>query len=159
MQGSRVALILSSSGVSAATVAALDGVSQALGFESCEKRKVPVQSFLGELRLFLEQLDVHSGPVGCALVVLMAPSGQLRRPQLLVQELSRCGALQGCPKIFLVLSSDLKAAWEPAAFLTDLGKICSQHPHWSLLQLLTEVGGPRGREGGPMSLASQSQYS
>ncbi|EGV93647.1 Putative caspase-14-like protein [Cricetulus griseus] len=104
------------------------------------------KSFLEELRLFLEQLDVHRGVVGCALVVLMAPSGQLRRPQLLVQELSRCGALQGCPKIFLLLSSDLKAcgasppaAWEPEAFLTGLGKICSQHPHWSLLQLLTEL--------------------
>ncbi|XP_052615181.1 caspase-14-like [Peromyscus californicus insignis] len=69
----------------------------------------------------------------------MAPSGQLRQPQLLVQELSRCDALQGCPKIFLLLSSGLKAAWEPEAFLTGLGKICSQHPHWSLLQLLTEL--------------------
>lgn len=46
--------------------------------------------------------------MGCALVVLMAPSGQLRRSQLLVQELNRCGALQGCPKIFLLLSSGLK---------------------------------------------------
>lgn len=46
--------------------------------------------------------------MGCALVVLMAPSGQLRWPQLLVQELSRCDALQGCPKVFLLLSSGLK---------------------------------------------------
>lgn len=58
--------------------------------------------------MFREQLDIQRGAVGCALVVLMAPSGQLRRPQLLVQELSRCGALQGCPKIFLLLSSGLK---------------------------------------------------
>lgn len=36
-------MILSSPGVSATAVAALDGVSQALGFESCEKKKVPVQ--------------------------------------------------------------------------------------------------------------------
>ncbi|XP_051037535.1 caspase-14-like [Phodopus roborovskii] len=108
VQGSRVALILSTPGVSAAAIAALDGVSQALGFEIHEKRKVPVQSFLEELRLFREQLDVHRGVVGCALVVLMAPSGQLRCPQLLTQELSHCGALQGCPKIFLLFSSDLK---------------------------------------------------
>lgn len=39
------------------------------------------------------------------------------------------------------------AAWEPEAFLMGLETICSQHPHWSLLQLLTEVRGPRGREG------------
>lgn len=43
MQGSRVALILSSPGVSAAAAAALGGVVQALGFENCEKRKVSVQ--------------------------------------------------------------------------------------------------------------------
>nr|XP_048292312.1 caspase-14-like isoform X2 [Myodes glareolus] len=138
VQGSRVALILSSSGVSVAAAAALDGVFQALGFENCEKRKVSVQRFHEELSLFREQLDIQRGAVGCALVVLMAPSGQLRQPQLLVQELSRCGALQGCPKIFLLLSSGLKAAWEPEAFLTSLGEICNQRPHWSLLQLLTE---------------------
>ncbi|XP_028616682.1 caspase-14-like [Grammomys surdaster] len=69
----------------------------------------------------------------------MAPSGQLRQPQLLVKELSHSGALQGCPKIFLLLSSGLKAAWKPEAFLLHLGKLCSQHPHWSLLQLLTEL--------------------
>ncbi|OBS82383.1 hypothetical protein A6R68_23621, partial [Neotoma lepida] len=149
VQGSRVALILSSPGVSATAVAALDGVSQALGFGNCEKRKVPVQSFLEELSLFRERLDVKRGAVGCVLVVLIAPSGQLRQPQLLVQELSRCGALQGCPKIFLLLSSGLKAAWEPEAFLTGLGKICSQHPHWSLLQLLTEVGDPEEGKAGP----------
>nr|XP_048292313.1 caspase-2-like isoform X3 [Myodes glareolus] len=139
VQGSRVALILSSSGVSVAAAAALDGVFQALGFENCEKRKVSVQRFHEELSLFREQLDIQRGAVGCALVVLMAPSGQLRQPQLLVQELSRCGALQGCPKIFLLLSSGLKAAWEPEAFLTSLGEICNQRPHWSLLQLLTEA--------------------
>lgn len=115
----------------------------------------------------------------------MAPSGQLRQPQLLVKELSHCGSLQGCPKIFLLLSSGLKgewmdsdpsfggmnrkagsccptytamgwgasppAAWEPEAFLLHLGKICSQHPHWSLLQLLTEVGHPEEGKAGPMS--------
>lgn len=43
VRGSRVALILSSPGVSAAAAAALDGVFQALGFENCEKRKVSVQ--------------------------------------------------------------------------------------------------------------------
>lgn len=115
----------------------------------------------------------------------MAPSGQLRQPQLLVKELSHCVSLQGCPKIFLLLSSGLKgewmdsdpsfgemnrkagsccptytamgwgasppAAWEPEAFLLHLGKICSQHPHWSLLQLLTEVGEPEEGKAGPMS--------
>ena len=58
-----------------------------------------------------EQLDVQRGAVGCALVVLMVPSGQLRQPQLLVKELSHCGALQGCPQIFLLLSSGLKGEW------------------------------------------------
>ncbi|XP_063126150.1 uncharacterized protein Casp16 isoform X2 [Rattus norvegicus] len=139
VQGSRAALILCSPGVSARAVAAMDGVLQALGFENYKKRQVLVQSFLEELGLFREQLDVQGVPVGCALVVLMAPSGQLRQPQLLVKELSHCGSLQGCPKIFLLLSSGLKAAWEPEAFLLHLGKICSQHPHWSLLQLLTEL--------------------
>lgn len=39
----------------------------------------------------------------------------------------------------------------------SLGEICNQRPHWSLLQLLTEVGGPRRREGGAcVSLAPQS---
>lgn len=50
-----------------------------------------------------------------------------------------------CPTYIAVGASP--AAWEPEAFLLHLGKICHQHPHWSLLQLLTEVGGPRGREG------------
>ncbi|XP_060220043.1 caspase-14-like isoform X2 [Meriones unguiculatus] len=139
VQGSRVALVLSSPGVSATAAAALDGVSQALGFETCEKRVVPVQSFLEELRVFREQLDVRRAAVGCALVVLMAPSGQLRQPQLLVKELSHCGALQGRPKIFLLLLSSGLKSREPAAFLAALGEICSQHPHWSLLQLLTEL--------------------
>lgn len=58
--------------------------------------------------MFREQLDVRRAAVGCALVALMAPSGQLRQPQLLVKELSHCGALQGRPKIFLLLSSGLK---------------------------------------------------
>lgn len=43
VQGSRVALVLSSPEVCATAAAALDGVSQALGFGNCEKREVPVQ--------------------------------------------------------------------------------------------------------------------
>lgn len=43
------------------------------------------------------------------------------------------------------------AAREPEAFLTGLGRICSQHPHWSLLQLLTEVGDPEEGKAGPKS--------
>ncbi|XP_076793393.1 caspase-14-like isoform X2 [Arvicanthis niloticus] len=81
VQGSRTALILCSPGVSATAVAAMDGVFQALGFENCEKREVPVQLW----------------------------------------------------------GASPPAAWEPEAFLLHLGKICRQHPHWSLLQLLTEL--------------------
>nr|XP_045017231.1 uncharacterized protein LOC101612529 [Jaculus jaculus] len=139
MQGSRVALTLSSLGVSATAVAALDGLFEALGFETYEKREVSDQGFLQELGWFREQLDALRGPVGCALVALVAPTGQLRQPQPLVLELSRCRALQGCPKIFLLLSSGLEASTEPGAFLTGLREICGQFPHWSLLQLLTEA--------------------
>lgn len=32
------------------------------------------------------------------------------------------------------------AAPKPGAFLTGLGELCGRCPHWSLLQLLTEVG-------------------
>nr|XP_020027462.1 uncharacterized protein LOC109691702 isoform X5 [Castor canadensis] len=139
IQGLRVALILSSPGASAATVAALDGVFQALGFENCKKREVSVQSFHEELILFREQLDAHGSPMGCALVALVAPSRQLRQPQLLIQELSHCKTLRGCPKVFLLLSSGSGDAQEPGDFLTGLGEICGRCPHWSLLQLLTEA--------------------
>ncbi|XP_021590567.3 caspase-14 [Ictidomys tridecemlineatus] len=139
LQGSRVALTLSSHGVSTATVAALDYVFRSLGFENCEKKKTSVQCFLEELVWFREQLDAHKGPVGCALVALVAPSGQLRHVQLLVRELSHCGALRGCPKVFLLLSSGCGAAPEPGVFLTGLRELCGRSPHWSLLRLLTEL--------------------
>ncbi|XP_008062113.2 caspase-14 [Carlito syrichta] len=138
MQGPRVALSLSSPGVSAAAITALEGVFRALGFESCERREASVQGFLEELAGFRERLDAHGGPVGCALVALVAPSGQLQ-PQQLIRELSPCGALQGCPKVFLLLSSGPGATLEPGAFLTGLRELCSRSPHWSLVQLLTEL--------------------
>ncbi|XP_070423040.1 uncharacterized protein CASP16 isoform X4 [Equus przewalskii] len=138
-QGPKVALTLSSPGVSASTVAVLEGIFRALRVESWQRREALVQGFLGELAGFREQLDAHGGPVGCVLVALVAPSGLLRQPQQLVQELSRCGALRGCPKVFLLLSSAPGAAPEPGAFLTSLGELCGRCPHWSLLQLLTEV--------------------
>lgn len=121
--------------------------------------------------------------MGCALVALVAPRGQLKQPQQLVRELSRCGALWGRPKVFLLLSSAPGGEWagqgpwqrdsakqrwgraggprptflanvlflhpaapEPGAFLTGLSELCGRFPHWSLLQLLTEVRGP-GLEG------------
>ncbi|XP_006897552.1 PREDICTED: caspase-14 [Elephantulus edwardii] len=110
MLGLRVALILSSPGLSAATVT-LAGVLQALGFESLQQRGVPVQGFLEELTLFREQLDTRGVPIGCALVVLVAPRGQLRRPQKLIRELSCCEALRGRPKLFLLLSSAPGGEW------------------------------------------------
>lgn len=139
LQGPRVALTLSSPEVSASTIAVLEDVFQTLGFESCQRREASVQDFLRELTGFREQLDAHGGPMGCALVALVAPRGQLRQPQQLVRELSRCGALQGCPKVFLLLSSTSGGAPKPRAFLTSLGELCGRCPHWSLLQLLTEV--------------------
>lgn len=36
------------------------------------------------------------------------------------------------------------AAPEPGAFLTGLSELCARFPHWSLLQLLTEVGAQMG---------------
>ncbi|XP_044927969.1 caspase-14 isoform X2 [Mustela putorius furo] len=105
LQGPRVALILSSPGVLDSTVAVLEGVFRSLGFESCQKREASLQGFLGELAGFREQLDALGGPVGCALVALVAPRGQLRQPQQLVWELNRCRALWGCPKVFLLLST------------------------------------------------------
>lgn len=72
----------------------------------------PLQAFLEELAQFQDRLDTHRGPVSCALVALMAhggPQGQLLAvdgqavwPEALVQELSGCRALRGCPKIFLL---------------------------------------------------------
>ncbi|XP_076998153.1 uncharacterized protein LOC143667627 [Tamandua tetradactyla] len=103
--GPRVALTLSSPGVSATTVTALEGVFSALGFESCWRREASVPGFLEELAWFREQVDARRGPVGCAGVALVAPEGQLRQSQRLVQELSRCRALWGRPKLFLLLSS------------------------------------------------------
>ncbi|XP_047569874.1 caspase-14-like isoform X2 [Lutra lutra] len=138
LQGPRVALTLSSPGVLASTVAVLEGVFRTLGFESCQKREASVQGFLEELAGFREQLDALGGPVGCALVALVAPRGQLRQPQQLVWELSRCRALWGCPKVFLLLSTTPGAAPEPGAFLAGLSQLCGRFPHWSLLQLLTE---------------------
>ncbi|XP_047390058.1 caspase-2-like isoform X2 [Sciurus carolinensis] len=139
LQGSRVALTISSHGVSTATVTALDCIFGSLGFEKCEKRRTSVQCFLEELVWFRQHLDAHKGPVSCALVALVAPSGQLRHAQLLVRELSCCEALRGCPKVFLLLSSDHGAAPEPGAFLDGLRELCGCCPHWSLLQLLTEL--------------------
>ncbi|XP_019488420.1 PREDICTED: uncharacterized protein LOC109376764 isoform X1 [Hipposideros armiger] len=139
LQGPRMALTLSSPEVLASTVAVLEDVFQILGFESCQRREASVQEFLGELTGFRKQLDAHGGPMGCALVALVALSGQLRQPQQLVRELSRCGALRGCPKVFLLLSSTPGGAPKPRAFLTELGELCRRCSHWSLLQLLTEV--------------------
>ncbi|XP_070317209.1 uncharacterized protein [Odocoileus virginianus] len=139
MQGPRVALALCSPEVSASTVALLEGVFQTLGFESCQRQESSVQGFRGELTRFQEQLDAHGGPVGCAFVALVAPRRQLRQSQQLVRELSRCKALWGRPKVFLLLSSAPGAVPEPGAFLASLGELCGRHPHWSLLQLLTEV--------------------
>lgn len=139
VQGPRVALTLSSPEVSASTVAILESVFQTLGFESCQRREASVQDFLEELTGFREQLDAHGAPMGCVLVALVAPNGQLRQPQKLVRELSGCEALRGCPKVFLLLSSAPGAAPKPGTFLTGLNELCGRCPHWSLLQLLTEV--------------------
>lgn len=49
--------------------------------------------------------------MGCVLVALVAPNGQLRQPQKLVRELSGCEALRGCPKVFLLLSSAPGGEW------------------------------------------------
>ncbi|XP_019842958.2 uncharacterized protein [Bos indicus] len=97
------------------------------------------QGFRGELTRFREQLDAHGGSVGCAFVALVARPWQLRQSQQLVRELSRCKALWGRPKVFLLLSSAPGAVPEPGAFLASLGELCGRRPHWSLLQLLTEV--------------------
>lgn len=49
--------------------------------------------------------------MGCVLVALVVPNGQLRQPQVLVRELSGCEALRGCPKVFLLLSSAPGGEW------------------------------------------------
>ncbi|XP_042095678.1 uncharacterized protein LOC101120797 isoform X1 [Ovis aries] len=175
VKGPRVALALCSPEVSASTVALLEGVFQTLGFESCQRQKASVQGFCGELTRFRERLDAHGGPVGCAFMVLVAAPRQLRQSQQLLLELSRCKALWGRPKVFLLLSSAPGGEWagrgpqvggriewgwagglrpsvqahvllllhpavpEPGAFLASLGELCGHRPHWSLLQLLTEV--------------------
>lgn len=142
------------------------------------------QGFRGELTRFQEQLDAHGGSVGCAFVALVARPWQLRQSQQLVRELSRCKALWGRPKVFLLLSSAPGGEWagraprwgpnrvgvgwaggprpslqarvllllhpavpEPGAFLASLGELCGRRPHWSLLQLLTEVKAQEGRPG------------
>uniref|UniRef100_A0A8B9YN36 Caspase-14-like n=1 Tax=Bos mutus grunniens TaxID=30521 RepID=A0A8B9YN36_BOSMU len=172
----RVALALCSPEVSASTAALLEGVFQTLGFESCRRQEASIQGFRGELTRFREQLDAHGGSVGCAFVALVARPWQLRQSQQLVRELSRCKALWGRPKVFLLLSAlpgvsgpaeppgggpnRVGVGWaggprpslqarvllllhpavpEPGAFLASLGELCGRRPHWSLLQLLTEV--------------------
>ncbi|KAI4551361.1 hypothetical protein MJT46_017613 [Ovis ammon polii x Ovis aries] len=105
VKGPRVALALCSPEVSASTVALLEGVFQTLGFESCQRKTASVQGFCGELTRFRERLDAHGGPVGCAFMVLVAAPRQLRQSQQLLLEVSRCKALWGRPKVFLLLSS------------------------------------------------------
>nr|XP_011715990.1 uncharacterized protein LOC105467881 isoform X1 [Macaca nemestrina] len=139
VRGPKAALMLISPGVVAAAVTALEDVFQALCFESWERRQVPVQGFFEKLAWFRERLDAHRHPVGCALVALVAPRGQLKQPQQLVRELSGCGALRGCPKVFLLLSSGPGSALESGAFLAGLRELCGRFPHWSLVQLLTEL--------------------
>ncbi|XP_006874042.1 PREDICTED: caspase-14 [Chrysochloris asiatica] len=135
----RVALMLSSPGVPAVTIAALEGVLRALGFESLEQKVVPVQSFSEELVQFREQLDAQGDPISCTLVALVTLRGQLRWPLKLAQELNGCGVLWGCPKLFLLLSIAPGVTPESGSFLHHLAELCGHCPHWSLLQLLTEV--------------------
>lgn len=84
--------------------------------------------------------------MGCSLVVLMAPSGQLRQPQLLVRELSHCGAPQGCLKFFLLLSSGLKGEWmggdpTPVFFGGGKVKVGDEQESWESFYLTyTAVG-------------------
>uniref|UniRef100_A0A667ING1 Caspase family p20 domain-containing protein n=1 Tax=Lynx canadensis TaxID=61383 RepID=A0A667ING1_LYNCA len=93
-------------------VEALGTLCQALSFKTTLRTDPTAQAFQEELAQFRECLDAHRTPVSCALVALMAhggPQGQLLGadgrevwPEALVQELSRCRALCGCPKIFLL---------------------------------------------------------
>lgn len=53
---------------------------------------------------------------------------------------------QDLPSANLVLF--YAAAPKPGTFLTGLSELCARCPHWSLLQLLTEVGAPDGESQG-----------
>ncbi|XP_034526401.1 uncharacterized protein LOC100476990 isoform X1 [Ailuropoda melanoleuca] len=93
-------------------VEALGGLCQALSFKTTLRTDPTAQAFQEEMAQFRECLDALRDPVSCALVALMAhggPQGQLLgadgqevQPEALVQELSHCRALWGCPKIFLL---------------------------------------------------------
>ncbi|VCW78718.1 unnamed protein product [Gulo gulo] len=93
-------------------VEALGGLCQALNFKTTLRTDPTAQAFQEEMAQFRERLDARRVPVSCALVALMAhggPQGQLLgadgqevQPEALVEELSRCRALWGCPKIFLL---------------------------------------------------------
>ncbi|XP_004604439.1 caspase-8-like [Sorex araneus] len=137
LQGPRAALLLSSPGVPARIPQLLEDAFRALGFHSCQRREAEAQAFLGELAGFREQLDAQGGPVGCALVAVVAPAGQLRQP--LARELSRSTALRGCPKVLLLLSSAPGAPLQPGAFPSSLAELCGRAPQQPLLRLLTEV--------------------
>lgn len=115
MSGARAALLLAvirDRPGAERDVEALGGLCQALGFETTLRTDPTAQAFREELAQFQEQLDTYRGPVSCVLVALMAhggPQGQLLgadgqevQPEALVQELSRCRALRGCPKVFLL---------------------------------------------------------
>uniref|UniRef100_A0A452SZL8 Caspase-14-like n=1 Tax=Ursus maritimus TaxID=29073 RepID=A0A452SZL8_URSMA len=93
-------------------VEALGGLCRALSFKTTLRTDPTAQAFQEEMAQFRECLDARRAPVSCALVALMAhggPQGQLLgadgqevQPEALVQELSHCRALWGCPKIFLL---------------------------------------------------------
>uniref|UniRef100_A0A667I4K5 Caspase family p20 domain-containing protein n=1 Tax=Lynx canadensis TaxID=61383 RepID=A0A667I4K5_LYNCA len=107
-------------------VEALGTLCQALSFKTTLRTDPTAQAFQEELAQFRECLDAHRTPVSCALVALMAhggPQGQLLGadgrevwPEALVQELSRCRALCGCPKIFL-LQACRGGEWGPTPHL------------------------------------------
>ncbi|XP_055991095.1 uncharacterized protein LOC130042875 [Sorex fumeus] len=139
LQGPRAALLLSSPGVPAGIPQLLEDAFRALGFHSCRRREAEAQAFLGELAGFREQLDAQGRPVGCALVAVVAPAGQLQQPQSLAWELSYSTALRGCPKVLLLLSSTPGAPLQPGAFPSILAELCGLTPQLPLLRLLTEV--------------------
>lgn len=94
-----------------------------------------LQAFQEELAQFQERLNRCRSPVSCALVALMAhggPQGQLLgadgqtvQPEALVQELSHCRALRGCPKIFL-LQACRGGEWGPGL---QPGSSCPRFPY------------------------------
>lgn len=107
------------------------------------------QTFQEEMAQFRKRLDAHRGPVSCALVALMAhggPQGQLlgadgqeRQLEVLVQELSHCGALRGRPKIFLLQAcrggeQAPGPPWRPASCCPS-----SPHPALSLSGLVVHL--------------------